>query len=64
MGVVAELLVVEDSHRESMRLDGAHEQAITRPLPYDELDQLHCLAAKARVFADMAGQGDELARAA
>ena len=47
-----------------MRLDGLHEQAITRPLPHDELVQLHCLAAQARVFADMAGQGDDLARAA
>ena len=26
---------MEDSHRESMRLDGRHEQAVTRPLPPD-----------------------------
>jgi len=38
-------LTAEDSHRESMRLDRAHEQAITRPLPHDELVQLHCLAS-------------------
>ena len=35
-----------------MRLDRPHEQAITRPLPHDELVQLHCRAAQARVFAD------------
>jgi len=40
------------SHRESMRLDGAHEQAISLPLPHDELVQLHCFASLARVFAD------------
>lgn len=57
-------LAMEDSHRETMRLDGPHEQAITRPLPHDELVQLHGFAAQARVTADLAGQGDELARAA
>ncbi|OJG00165.1 hypothetical protein AX760_25555 [Pararhizobium antarcticum] len=57
-------LTVEDSHRESMRLDMPHEQAITRPLPHYELVQLHCFASQARVFADLAGQGDGLARAA
>lgn len=57
-------LTVEDSHCESMRLDRAHEQAITHPLPHDELAQLHCFAAQARVAADLAGQGDDLARAA
>ena len=35
-------LSVEDSHRESMRLDVAHEQAILCPLPHDERVQLHC----------------------
>ncbi len=54
----------EDSHRESMRLDGPHEQVITHPLSNDELVQLHCIAAQARVAADLAGQGDDLARAA
>jgi len=53
----------EDSHCESMRLDGLHEQAITRPLPHDELVQLHGFSAQARVAADLAGQGDGLARA-
>ena len=57
-------LSAEDSHRESMRLDGPHEQAISRPLSHDELVQLHCLAEQARVAADLAGQGDDLARAA
>ncbi len=57
-------LSAEDSHRESMRLDGPHEQAITSPLSHDELVQLHCIAAQARVAADLAGQGDDLARAA
>ncbi|MFT7137160.1 MAG: hypothetical protein ACI80I_003171, partial [Akkermansiaceae bacterium] len=31
-----------DSHRESMRLNGVHEQAITCALPHDELVKLHC----------------------
>ena len=57
-------LTVEDSHRESMRLDGLHEQAITRPLSHDELVQLHGFSAQARIAADLAGQGDDLARAA
>lgn len=47
-----------------MRLDGLNEQAITRPLPHDELVQLHCVASQARVSADLAGQGHDLARAA
>jgi len=47
-----------------MRLDGMHEQTDTRPLPYDELVQLHGFAAQARVAADLAGQGHDLARAA
>ena len=57
-------LVAKDSHRESNRLDRRHEQAITRPLPHDELVQLQRLTEEARVFADLAGQGDDLARAA
>ena len=47
-----------------MRLDGLHEQAITRPLSHDELVQLHGFSAQARIAADLAGQGDGLARAA
>lgn len=54
----------KDSHCESMRLDGAHEQAISCPLPHDELVQLHCSAAQTRLPAALAGQGDDLARAA
>ena len=46
-----------------MRLDGQDEQAITHPLPHGELVQLYCGAAQARVAADLAGQGHELARA-
>ena len=38
-----------------MRLDGPHEQAITRPLSHDELVQLHGGAAQARVAADLPG---------
>ncbi len=53
-----------DSHRESKWLDGPHGQAVTRPLSQDELFQLHCIAAQARIAADLAGQGDDLARAA
>ncbi len=30
-------LIVEDSHCESMRLDRAYKQAVTLPLPHDEL---------------------------
>ena len=57
-------LAAADSQRESMRLDRPHEQAITCPLPHDELVQLHRLTSQARVFADLAGQGDGLDRAA
>ena len=57
-------LAVKDSHHESMRLEGRHEQAQTRPLPHDELVRLQRCASEARVVADLAGQGDELARAA
>ena len=53
-------LTSEDSHRESMRLDGRHEQADARPLPHDELVQLHCFTSHTRVAADLAGQGDDL----
>lgn len=63
-GHCCKTLVAEDSHRESMRLDGAHEQAITRPLAHDELAQLHGFAAQARAAGDLAGQGHDLARAA
>ena len=45
-------LTVEDSHCESMRLDGPPEQAITRPLSHDDLVQLHGIASQARVAAD------------
>lgn len=64
MGRCCRTLSVEDSHCESMRLDGLHEQSITRPLSHDELVQLLSVAAQARVSADLAGQGDGLARAA
>lgn len=57
-------LTVEDSHCESMRLDGPHEQAITRPLSRDELVQLDGVTTQARVAAHLAGQGDDLARVA
>ncbi|WP_237400967.1 hypothetical protein, partial [Rhodovulum sulfidophilum] len=33
-------LAVRDSHYESMRLDGSHEQAQARALPHDELVRL------------------------
>jgi glutathione S-transferase len=48
-------LSAEDSHHESMRLDGRHDQAIARPLPYDELVQLHSIASHARFAAYLAG---------
>ncbi len=47
-----------------MRLDGFNEQADTCPLPQDELVQRRGFALQARVVADLAGQGDDLARAA
>ena len=47
-----------------MRLDGTHEQVITRPLLHDELVQQHGFASQARVAVDLAGQGHDLARAA
>ena len=37
-----------------MRLDGWYEQAITCPLPHDELVKLHCGAAQARIAVDLA----------
>ena len=57
-------MILADSHCESMRLDRPHEQAITRPLPHDELVQLQRFASQARVAADLAGQGHDVARAA
>lgn len=63
-GRCCKTLSPKDSHCESMRLDGAHEQAISCPLPHDELVQLHCSAAQTRLPAALAGQGDDLARAA
>ena len=63
-GLCCRTLSVEDSHRESMWLDGLHEQAITRPLSHDELVQLHGVATQAGVAADLAGQGDDLTRVA
>ena len=55
---------VKDSQRESKRLDGQHEQAQARPLPHHQLFHLQRCAQEARVTADLAGQGDGLARAA
>lgn len=57
-------LTFEDSHRESMQLDGLDEHAITRPLSHNDLVQLHGFSVQARIVADLAGQGDDLARAA
>ena len=57
-------LTGEDSHRESMRLEGRHDATPTRPLPHDELVQLHGFAEEARITVDLAGQGDDLACAA
>ena len=64
MGRCCTTLAVEDSQRESMRLDGVDEQSIPRPLPHDELVQLLSGAAQARVAVDLVGQGHDLARAA
>jgi len=47
-----------------MRLDRRHEQAITCPLPHDELARLHRLAEEAWFFDDLAVQVDGMARAA
>jgi hypothetical protein len=44
-----------------MRLDGEYEQALTRPLPHDELVQLYGVFAKERISADLDGQGHVLA---
>ncbi len=57
-------LVVGDSQCESMRLEGMHDEALSRPLPHDELVQLQCSTAETRFLADLAGQGHGLARAA
>ena len=56
-------LTVEDSQRESMWLDVQDKQAITRPLPHEELVQLYFGAAQAWVAVDLAEQGHDLARA-
>lgn len=48
-------LTAKDSHHESMRLDGANEQARTCPLPYDELVHLQRCAQEARFASDLAG---------
>ena len=55
---------MDDSHCESMRLEGQHDEALTRPLSHDELVQLQRGAEEARLSADLAGQGDGLACAA
>ena len=64
MGRCCRTLAAKDSHCESMPLDRADEQAHTRPLPHDELVQRQQCAQEARVAAGLAGQGDDLARAA
>jgi hypothetical protein len=63
-GCCCESLMSRDSLRESMALEAAHEQAISRPLPYDELVQFQCIAQEAGVSADLDRQGHDLARAA
>lgn len=55
-------LTVDDSHRESMRLDRPYEQAITRPLSHDELEVLRRCAQATRFAFDLAGQGHGMAR--
>ena len=57
-------LMFADSHRESMWLDGRHEQTLTYPPPLHERVRLHCGAVQARVAADLAGQGHDPARTA
>lgn len=47
-----------------MALDGVHEQAISRPLSYDELAQPQCIAQEAGIAADLGRQEYDLARAA
>ena len=64
MGRCCRTLTLEDSHRESMRLEGLHDEALTRPVPHNELVRLHCRAAQAGLITDLAGQGHYLARAA
>jgi hypothetical protein len=54
----------KDSHHESMRLDGLHEQAQSHPLPRDQLVCLQHRPSQSWLFADLARQGDGLARAA
>lgn len=49
---------VDDSQRESMRLDGVGEQDIPQPLPHDELLQLLSAAAQAWVAAAPANDWD------
>src|SRR6056297_550553 len=57
-------LTLDDSHRESMWMEMRHEQAIIRPLRHHELARLDRLTEEAWFFADPAGQGDGMARAA
>ena len=45
-------LTVDDSLRESVRLDRQHELAITRPLPHHKLVQPLRVTEEARVVAD------------
>ena len=54
----------EDSQRESMWLDGEHDEAPTRPLSHDELVRLHRFAQETWLVVDLVGQGDDLARTA
>ena len=47
-----------------MAEDAVHEQAISRPLPYDELVQQQRVAQEAGVSAHLGRQGHDLARGA
>jgi len=57
-------LTTLDSHHESMRLHGLHEQTTSRPLSHDELVQLQRVAQEAGVSVELGRQGHERARAA
>ena len=46
------------------KLDGSHDETLTRPLPHNELAPLQRHAREAWIIVDLAGQGDGLACAA
>ncbi|BAQ70782.1 hypothetical protein NHU_03650 [Rhodovulum sulfidophilum] len=57
-------LTDENSPGESLRSSGRYKQILSHPPPHNQRAHAFCFAAQARVNVDLAGQGDDLSRAA